>query len=369
MPTERAAANARAGAYLEVDLKAIQENYRRLKSRLGRAECAAVIKADAYGLGATQVGPALWAAGARRFFVALPDEAIALRKVLPTAQVYVLGGLFGGAERDYLAHGICPVLNSLSEIAAWRALPRAERPPAALHFDSGISRLGLPADEAARLIEDPTLLRGIEIGCVMSHLACAEEPDHPLNQRQRQTFLAFSRAFPGLTLSLANSSGVFLGPDYHFDLARPGIALYGGNPTPGSENPMTSCIRLRSRVLQVRDIAPGESVGYGASFTATQPTRIATVAIGYADGYSRYLSNAGRLWLAEYCAPIVGRISMDLITLDVSELPADISMPGALVDLIGDRETVDDIAERAGTIAYEVLTSLGGRFHRTYKEA
>ena len=369
MPTERAAAHARAGAYLEVDLSAIQENYRRLSGRLGRAECAAVVKADAYGLGVAKVAPALWAAGARRFFVALPDEAIAVRKVLPTAQVFVLGGLFGGAERDYLAHGICPVLNSLGEIAAWRALPPAERPPAAIQFDSGLSRLGLPADEAARLIEDPSLLVGIELGFLMSHLACAEEQEHPLNSRQRQAFSDFCRRFPRMRRSFANSSGIFLGPEYHFDIARPGVALYGGNPTPGCENPMASCIRLRSRILQVRDIARGESVGYGATFTATQPTRIATVATGYADGYSRYLSNIGRLWLADYCVPIVGRISMDLITLDVSGLPADISMPGALVDLIGDRETVDDIAEKAGTIAYEVLTSLGGRFHRTYKEA
>ncbi len=369
MPTERAAANARAGAYLEVDLAAVRENYRRLCDRLGRAECAAVVKADAYGLGVAQVAPALWTAGARRFFVALPDEAIALRKVLPTAQVYVLGGLFGGAERDYLAHGICPVLNSLAEIEAWRALPPAERPPAAIHFDSGLSRLGLPANEARRLIDDPSLLQGVEIGCLISHLACAEDTAHPLNPRQQAAFSEFCSSFPGMRRSLANSSGIFLGSEYHFDIARPGVALYGGNPTPGRENPMASCIRLRSRILQVRDIGRGESVGYGATFTATRPTRIATLAMGYADGYSRYLSNIGKLWLADYCAPIVGRISMDLITLDVSELPADISMPGALVDLIGDRETVDDIAERAGTIPYEVLTSLGRRFHRTYKEA
>ncbi len=371
MPTDRSASasEARAGAYLEIDLGAIQTNYRLLRDRLDGGECAAVVKADAYGLGADAVAPALWSAGARRFFVALPDEALALRAVLPSAEVYVLGGLFAGAEEDYLAHSLSPVLNSLDEVEAWRRVPAARRLPAALHFDSGMSRLGLPADEAERLLADPALLDGLNISYLMSHLACADEPDHPLNATQLARFRRFAEALSQLKRSFANSSGIFLGPNYRFDLARPGIALYGGNPTPGRENPMKACVRLRSRILQVRDIPAGETVGYGATFTSARPSRIATVAMGYADGYSRHISNRGMAWLGEHCAPIVGRISMDLITLDVSELPAEISMPGALVDMIGKRETIDHVAERAGTIPYEVLTSLGRRYHRTYKEA
>ncbi len=361
-------AKARAGAYLEIDLGAIQANYRALCQRLGASECAAVVKADAYGLGAARVAPALWEAGARRFFVALPDEALVLRDLLPQAKIYVLGGLFAGAEEDYLGKAIRPVLNSLGEIEAWRRLPADQRPPAALHFDSGNSRLGLPADEAERLIADPDLLAGVEINYLVSHLACADEPAHPQNKAQLQSFLAFSGSFPGLRRSLTNSSGIFLGADYHFDLARPGIALYGGNPTPGKENPMQACVRLRARILQTRDISAGTSVGYGATFTASKPTRVATVAMGYADGYSRHISNCGSAWLAGNQVSVIGRISMDLITLDVSGLPAEISMPGALVDMIGERETIDHVAERAGTIPYEVLTSLGRRYHRTYKE-
>ena len=365
---ESTAAGARAGAYLQIDLGAIQANYRALRERLGASECAAVVKADAYGLGAAKVGPALWEAGARRFFVALPDEALALRTQLPDAKIYVLGGLFAGAEQDYLSQAISPVLNSLGELEAWRNLPADRRPAAALHLDSGMARLGLPADEAERLIADPALLEGIEIDYLLSHLACADEPAHPLNKAQLQSFQAFCRSFPGLSRSLTNSSGIFLGPDYHFELARPGIALYGGNPTPRKENPMRGCVRLRARVLQIREIPAGTSVGYGATYTAAKPVRVATVAMGYADGYSRHISNQGRAWLAGNPVSVIGRVSMDLITLDVSGLPAEISMPGALVDMIGERETIDHVAERAGTIPYEVLTSLGRRYHRAYEE-
>jgi len=369
MSWDRAA--ARAGAILTIDLAAIRANYRRLQEKLGRVPAAAVVKADAYGLGLARVAPALAAEGARDFFVALPDEALALRGLVPAARVFVLDGLLPGAEADYAAHGLIPVLGSLDEIARWRALARqAGHPlPAAVQIDSGMNRLGLAAAEVDLLAGEPARLDGLDLVLWISHLACAEEADNPMNARQRDAFRAALARLPAAPASLANSSGIFLGPDYHFDLARPGVALYGVNPTPSRPNPMTQVVRLQGRILQVREIDAPQSVGYGATHRVAGPARLATVAVGYADGYLRSLSNRGSAYLNGTRIAVVGRVSMDLITLDVSALSPDAARPGALVDLIDPARGPDALAEEAGTIGYEILTALGPRYHRVYRDA
>jgi alanine racemase len=363
-------AAVRAGALLTIDLGAIAANYRRLCQELGAVASAAVVKADAYGLGLDRVAPTLAAAGARDFFVAQLNEAIELRAILGTEpRIFVLNGLTLGAERDYLSHDLIPVLNSLTEVEAWYGLCHSEsrKLAAALHVDTGMNRLGLPADELERLAEEPTHLEGFDLVLVMSHLACAEEPEHPLNGRQLAAFQAARARLPPAPASLANSSGIFLGPDYHFDLARPGVALYGVNPTPGRVNPMRQVVRLQGKILQIRDVDAPQSVGYGATYPLSGPTRLATVAVGYADGYLRALSDHGSAFIEGRKVAVVGRVSMDLITLDITAVPQAAARPGALIDLLGPDHDLDALARQAGTIGYELLTSLGRRYHRDYK--
>ena len=363
-------AAARAGAILTIDLDAVADNYRRLCAELGAAACAAVVKADAYGLGMARVAPALARAGARTFFVAQLEEAIALRAMFPVeVEIYVLNGLGAGPVAEFQAGRVHPVLNSLGEIDAWAAAARAagRALPAAVHIDTGISRLGLPDDELAALAADRGRLAGIDLRYLLSHLACADRPEHPLNAEQLRRFRAARARLPDAPASLANSSGIFLGADYHLDLARPGVALYGVNPTPGQPNPMRQVVRLQGKILQVREIDASRTVGYGATHRAAGPTRIATVAVGYADGYLRSLSNRGSAWLGDRRVPVVGRVSMDLITLDVTGASAEAARPGAFVDLIGADLSTDEVAEAAGTIGYEILTSLGRRYHRVYR--
>lgn len=358
-----------AGALLTIDLGAICANWRALKARIGGADCAAVVKADAYGLGAARVGPALAAAGCRHFFVAHLAEAAALRPLLPaSATVFVLHGAPPGAEADCEASGAVPVLNSRPQIDAWRALAArlGRRLAAIVQVDSGMSRLGLSGAELDELAGEADGFAGIDVRFVMSHLACADEPEHPANALQRERFIAARRRLPAAPASFANSSGIFLGPDYHFDLARPGAALYGVAPTAGSANPMRPAVRLQGKVVQVRDVAAGTPVGYGFGWSAPEASRIATVSVGYADGWLRSQSNRGSARFEGVELPLVGKVSMDTITLDASVLPEAALRPGALVDLIDARHGVDAVAERAGTIGYEILTSLGRRYERRY---
>lgn len=359
----------RAGAWLTVDLAALRDNYRRLRQRLDGVACAAVVKADAYGLGAARVAPALAGEGCRQFFVAHLDEALALRPLLgESCEIFVLNGLPLGAEAEAGAAGVVPVLNSLAQLDAWAALARRQERvlPAVIQVDSGMSRLGLSPAELARLGEAPQRLAGLDLRLVMSHLACADEPAHPANAAQRASFTASRRLLPAAPASLANSSGIFLGPEFHFDLARPGVALYGGNPLPGAANPMRPVVRLEAKVIQVRELPAGAAVGYGYSYRAAAPMRVATISLGYADGWQRSLSNAGQAYFGEVALPLVGRVSMDSVTLDVSALPEAALPPGAVVELLGERQSVDAVAAAAGTIGYEILTSLGHRYHRRY---
>lgn len=357
------------GAVLSIDLEALCDNWRNLKARLAGGDCAAVVKADAYGLGAVQVAPALYRAGCRRFFVAHLNEGIALRPALPDdATLYVLHGAHPGAEGEFVRHRLVPVLNCLQQVQAWQALAgRMDKAlPAILQIDTGMARLGLAADEFARLTAASDPLKGIELKCVMSHLVSAEDQEAPVNRLQLDRFRAALAQMPGIKASLANSSGIFLGDDYHFDLARPGAALYGVAPVAGQANPLRPVIRLQGRVLQTRQIAAGTPVGYSHTWRAARPSRIATVAVGYADGYLRSLSNRGVAFCDGTCLPLIGNISMDTIIVDITDLPEGRIVEGGLLDLADPLNGVDAIAERAGTIGYEILTSLGRRYARQY---
>ncbi len=359
-----------AGAVLEINLAALAANYQILRARAGGTECAAVMKADAYGLGVEQAGPMLARLGCRTLFVAHLGEGVALRQILGSEPaIYILHGPLPDAVDEFLAHSLIPVLNTPEQLAQWARKGQSEARPlaAALQVDTGMNRLGLTTTDAAALAAAPERLAGIDLRFLVSHLACADQPEHALNLEQRQLFDRLRAAFPLGPASLANSSGIFLGAGYHYDLVRPGAALYGVNPTPGQPNPMQEVVRLRGSILQVREIDTPRSVGYGATHRVTGPRRIATVPVGYADGYLRSLSGQGVGCLAGVLVPIVGRVSMDLITLDVTEAPPDAARPGAMIDLIGGRgESIDAVASRAGTIGYEILTSLGRRYDRRY---
>lgn len=357
MPPLPRVPEAAAGGILTVDLDAIADNWRILSKRMGRGRTsAAVVKADAYGLGAARVAPVLAKAGAPCFFVALPHEGVRLRAVLPKHPIYVLSGPLPGTEPLFYANALRPVLNTPEQVATW--LAQWPGVPYALHVDTGMNRLGLT------LSEFDTLASRLDPEIVLSHLACGDESGHPLNTTQLAAFQGVRDRLPRAKASLANSSGHFLGDEYLFDLGRPGVALYGGNPTPGQPNPMRPVARLDLRVLQVRQIDSSGSVGYGATHSISGGCRVATVAAGYADGLLRSLGNAGFGHLGDIRVPIVGRVSMDLISFDVTAAPD--AAAGDLISVLDSRHTIDDLATEAGTIPYEILTSLGRRYARRH---
>lgn len=357
--------NAVHGARLEIDLDAIAANYRAIADLARPAATAAVVKADAYGLGLAPVARRLKLAGCGIFFVAHYSEGVALRAVLPEARIYILHGIPEDAGEAYFSHRLCPVINSLSELAVWKRAASAIS-GAILNFDTGMSRLGLGAQDAARLAGDRNLFSGVKIDYLMSHLACADVAAHPLNQQQLAAFNKLRRLFPSIPASLANTAGVQLGAPYHFDLVRPGIGLYGGNPPGTGESPFRGVIRLYAKILQVRDVDSPDSVGYGASYRPSGPARIAVAGIGYADGFMRSLGNFGVGAIGGHLAPMVGRVSMDLCAFDVSAVPPELCTAGAEIELIGPQVTLERTAAIAGTINYELLTRLGGRLARCY---
>lgn len=362
---------ASAPGVLLIDLAALVRNYAKLRDLAAPAECAAVVKGDGYGVGIARIGAGLSAAGCRTFFVATLAEAVALRGAVPEAAIYVLDGLFPGCGPDFAAHQLQPVLGSIDEIVEWSAFCRQARLPAAIHVDTGMNRLGLKAADRRVLNSRPNMLEGFPVSLLMSHLACADTPDHPKNAAQRQDFAAFVKLVPQTRLSLANSAGIFLGPAFRFDLVRPGIALYGGNPFSGLPNPMEPVISLYGRIAQVGDAEAGETMGYGGALQLKRRTRYVTVTTGYADGYVRLLGSSDArsgapAYIGDLPLPILGRVSMDLIMFDVTDIPPELTLRGGWVELIGPRFTVDNAAALAGTIGYEILTSLGSRYHRIY---
>ena len=370
MPTERLSA---APAELVVDLGAVVANWRDLRAAHPSGPVGAVLKADGYGLGARPIAAALHAAGCRHFFVAILPEAQAIRDAVPGAMLAVLGGPLPGQEDAYLGAGIVPALGSLGDIALWSAAARRVGRPldALVHIDTGMNRLGLSPAEVQALADDPGLLSGVRIAYAMTHLVSSELPHEPINALQRGRFDALRVKLPSAPTSLANSSGIFLGPAFGSDLARPGAALYGINPTPGRPNPMRQVATLRARVLALRDVGPGGTVGYNATWRAPErppgPRRIATVGIGYADGLHRALSNRGRAFFDGAPLPLVGRVSMDLTTFDATGVPG-IAI-GSQLELLGPNQSPDNLAALAGTNGYEILTSLRGRLARRHLPA
>ncbi len=364
-----------ARAVLTINLDALRGNWARLNQETGKAECAGVIKADAYGLGLEQIVTALRDEGCATFFVASIGEAQRVRTIVPGAAIYVLDGLLPGAAPAYSGFDLRPCLASIAEVREWVAYCEAtgRKLRAAINIDTGMNRLGMPASDVTELAAEPDLFQRFDASLVISHLACADDRKHPMNRRQKARFDELRALLPPLPASLANSGGVFLGPEYHYDLVRPGIALYGGRAVESEPNPMRWVVQLQARILQVRSCAAGETVGYGAAYTCERSTRIATIACGYADGFLRAISRAGGHagavgFIGEHPVPIIGRVSMDMITVDVTDVPEVHAQRGAWVEVMGARTTIDDLTDRAGTIGYELLTRLGRRVHRIYQE-
>jgi alanine racemase len=369
----QAAALAAYGGVLTVDLDAIIANWRRLEKTAVPAECSAVIKADAYGCGAEQVARALNKAGCKTFFVATIAEARIARAAVPEAAIYVLGGYFQNTGEHYAKLDCRPVIGDLNELAEWDVFCRRTgwSGGAAVHIDTGMNRLGLTLSEAQAII--PRINAGDHgITLVMSHLASAEQLNNPVNAKQLAAFRGIASEFSGVPASLANSSGIYLGPHFQFDLVRPGAALYGVNPTPEADNPMQPVVDLKARIVQTRNVERGETVGYGGTWTARRPTKLAIIATGYADGYFRAASSSdgtrgAEIIVAGKRCPVAGRVSMDLIAIDITDLPPNAVRRGHMATLLGDGITVDELGHHFGTIGYEVLTSLGRRYARVYK--
>ena len=363
----------RAGAVLTVDLNILTENYVFLKSQIDQNTiCAAVVKSDAYGLGLGPVALRLAQVGCDSFFVALIDEAITLRSILDKhnkkPKIYLLNGVSEGSEGDLDNHKITPVLNSLAEIERWssHAKRNNEGCQAILNVDTGMSRLGLDIKELDAFADKPELAEGIEITYVMSHLACADDRAAYKNLEQRELFDKYRTRLGIQDASFANSAGIFLGPEFHYEMVRPGAAIYGIQPITKEINRIQQVINLKGIILQIRTVDTGETVGYGATYQTPRTSRLATVAVGYGDGYFRTLGNHGFGYIGTTRVPVVGRISMDLITFDITDVPEHEVMPGTFIELIGPHYTVDDLAADAGTIGYEVLTGLGARYSKNY---
>lgn len=353
-------------ATLTIDLDAIGSNYFLLRNKVYPSVCAAVVKADAYGLGADEVAPFLAQIGCNDFFVAHLDEALALRRVLQNNEnIYVFHGIRAGQEEFFLHNNIIPVLNTRMEIELWKKAGRdfGVNALCVIHIDTGMNRLGLDFEYA---VNHATEIQELNIAFIMTHMSCADISDSDSNVTQLTMFSSLKELYHTYKFSLANSPSIFLGEDYHFDSVRPGCALYGVNPSPNASNPMNNVVSLSTKILQVRHCRKGSYVGYGASYQTSRDSTIATIAIGYADGYLRSLSNSGNVFIDDNPVPIVGRVSMDLVTIDVTDVPDMVCYEGKDVEIIGDNITVDDVAKNAGTIGYEVLTSLGTRYHKKY---
>lgn len=359
------------GTRVDIDLSALCDNYRLLAAQSPAASCAAVVKANAYGLGAEPVAKALHGAGCLHFFTASIAEGVALRQVLPEVSIGVFYGIASDEDAALaVAYDLIPCLNDRGQIVRWQQEARKQERalPADLHVDTGMSRLGVAIADAEALADDRRLLDGIALQRVMSHLACAASPDHPLNGQQQERFAAIHARFAGVPASLANSSGIFLGQEYHFDMLRPGAALYGINPTPDADNPMRTVVTVRAPILQLRVLEQAETVGYGATYLAPEGSRLAAVAGGYADGLVRAMGNRAQAWVNGHKVPLAGIVSMDVTVLDVSALPEGEVRVGDWVEFIGQHMPVDVVAAKAGTIGYELFTSIGSRVVRHYHQ-
>ena len=363
--------NKKANSFLVIDVDAIVSNYQTLRSKLTNAHCAATLKANAYGLGIKKIAPALDKAGCPTFFVATLDEAVELRKILTSKRksILVLNGFLTGTGSIFKQYNITPVLNNLCQLEKWVDFNTTlkERQKAALHLDTGMNRLGLDNTDLRRLMNNPQILIKANIYMLLSHLACSDEPKNPMNKNQLLEFNSWIKHLPSMTASFANSGGIYLGEKFHFDLVRPGLALYGS--VPGHlQNDLKNCISLYGRVLQLREVDKGQVIGYGGTYKLPKKARIATIGVGYADGYQRVLSGSSTVFHRGFPLPLVGRISMDSITVDISSLPDNNLKEGDFVELLGKHFTIDQAASLAQTVPYEMITGLGRRHYRYYNQ-
>ena len=352
-------------ATLTVSQAAIATNYKLFQSK-SKADVAGVLKADGYGTGAAQAFKTLRKAGCKNFFIATPDEGEELRKLDKDAAIFMLGGLPEGAEDFVVAQNIIPILSSLEEIARYNAFAKAKKLPAAIHFDTGMNRLGLGKDETEKLLEDFSLLDAFDLKLVISHFASSEDKDNPMNDIQAKDFAAIAKHFPQAPKSLCNSSGIFRDPNWHHDMLRPGYSLYGGNPTPETKNPVRSVVTLEGKILQTRNVKKGEAAGYNYTYTFDQDTTTATIGVGYADGFLRGGSNRAKFYFNGEPCPIRGRVSMDLIIVETGHVKGKPPQAGDMMEILGHHQSIDALAADCGTIGYEILTSLGPRYRRVY---
>ncbi len=360
-----------SNSFLEINIDSIIHNYQLINNKVGNTECAAVLKADAYGMGASVVAKALDKVGCSTFFVATIDEGIELRACFSKneKQIAVLSGLLEGSEDIFYSNKLTPVLNDTEQIKKWAIYNQQKKisAPSILHIDTGMNRLGLTINELYDIIKNPTELKELNVEWIMSHLACGDQPRDIMNEKQLSVFLNAKKEFPNVKASLANSAGVFLGQSYHLDMVRPGIALYGSGSGSIPSKPLKQVIKLYSRILQIRTLSTGASVGYGASYRVSKATRVATVGLGYADGYLRSLSNCSWVFFNGLRLPVIGRISMDYITIDITQIASEKIKTGDFIEIIGDKFTLDDLATVANTVPHELLTRLGTRHHRIYR--
>ena len=354
---------------VRIDLGAIRENYKLLAERSAPAECAVTLKANAYALGMAEIATELYRAGARTYFVAYLSEALELASILDgfsDVKIYVFDGTVPGNEDDYSRDCVLPVLNTLEQVAGWRAYRQrtGAGKSCAVHVNTGMNRLGLPISDFKKLRDNA---EGLGVELVLSHLSSADTPNSPQNQIQLERLMEIREQIPAVAFSFCNSSGLFLGKEYVFQLTRPGLALYGANPTPWTRNPMRPALSLQAKLRQVWEISPGETVGYGADFVSDRKMRLGTLAIGYADGYPRSLANSGAYAMFNnIAAPLVGRVSMDFCVVDLSDFGDSAPGPGDWMEVMGAAFTLDDYAQCAGTISHEILTGLGQRLERSY---
>lgn len=352
---------------LTINLKNLQDNYKAL-DLLSAPSCetAAVVKADAYGLGVSNIAPALYEVGARTFFVATLDEGIELRGILPDVRIFILNGFWVPESHAYAEHNLVPILNSLYEINAYKSFAREKGMvmPALLHFDIGMNRLGIPSEELEKIYSMD--FDGLDILYVMGHLSSSEEPENPHNEIQRKRFEEIAAHFPGVKKCLSNSGGIFLGQSYHYDLTRPGICLYGGCAREEMKKAIRSVVSLEVPVLQVHEGKKGEATGYNETYRIKEKTSLVILPIGYADGFLRYLGNDRCLYFRGKKIPIRGRVSMDLLICDLKAISEDEGPEiGDMIEVIGEHQTLDQLAADAGTISYEILTNLGKRYNRS----
>ena len=368
-----------AAARLTVHLNHIVDNWRSLCRIARSAQVAAVVKADAYGLGLEDVASALYRAGCNDFFVAGLNEAVRLRPIAPEARIFILSGMWEGQQAEIIGYRLIPVLASAEQLSLFLGLCMdGSNPPFALHVDTGMGRLGFMPEDAIRLGLDTRFRSRFQPAMIMSHLACGDQKDHPMNRAQLESFQEVGRAFEGVESSLGNSAGIFLGPDYHFDMVRPGIALYGGEAMSGMANPMLPGVTAEARILQVKTVKAGQTVSYGATHRFETDARIAVVGAGYADGWHRAMSGSGVPLRSDksngvhgvvkgFSVPLVGRVTMDQSVFDISAAPEHYIRSGDYIELFGEYVGLDDVARAAGTIGYELLTSLGQRYARRYR--